>query len=179
MVFSPKTVSQWHSAWLMGQASYDKPIQHTQLHEYVHVLWLFDEGGAKTLLRRKLAMHKPPEHIAPALPMFPRLSRKVTWIVLEVCICFCHSVTEPRGCQRYGHSMDTRSATWRQGTTVPPGQKSSWEQDVKIIQNTRGATTRQVSAEKDLGIITDHKINMNHWCCPLQRLPKPECHSGI
>lgn len=48
------------------------------------------------------------------------------------------------------------------GTTVPPRQESSWEQDVKTIQNTRGATTRQVSTEKDPGIVTDHKMNMNH-----------------
>lgn len=44
---------------------------------------------------------------------------------------------------------------------MPPGQESSWEQHVKTIQNTRGATTRQVSTEKDPGIVTDQKMNTN------------------
>lgn len=52
------------------------PAHVTLLHKYVHVAWLHDEGGAKTFLRKKLAMHKPPEHIPPVLPVFQRLSRE-------------------------------------------------------------------------------------------------------
>lgn len=33
-------------------------------------------GRSKESLRKKLAMHKPPEHIPPVLPMFQRLSRE-------------------------------------------------------------------------------------------------------
>jgi len=81
----------------MGQSSYDKPIQHTRGHEYVHVFWLYDEGGAKAFLRKKLAMHKLPEHIAPAPPMFQSLSREKgdtnSFGSLQLRLSFSHRAT--------------------------------------------------------------------------------------
>lgn len=103
--------------------------------------------------------------------------RKITWTVLEVCNFFCHLVTEQWGWQCYGYLMDTHTAIWWWGTVLMLRQESSWEQDVKSIKNTRGTTARQVSTEKHPGIITNHNVNMNHWCCLFQKPPKPECHS--
>lgn len=137
------------------------PAQVTLLHEYVHVPWLCDEGGAKRASERNWQCTSPQNTFHLCCPCFKGSpEKKVTWIVLEVCISFCHAATEPQGCQRYGHSMDAHSVMWLRCL-----QESSWEQDIKIIQNTRRATTRQVAAEKDCGIVTYHKMNINHWCC--------------
>lgn len=101
-----------HSAWLIQQVSYNKPIQHVELPEWVPVLWLCGEGGAKAFLREKPAMPKSPEGIFHPQPVCQRLPReKGNTSGLKGCISFYLSVTEPWGRQHYGHLREAHSTT--------------------------------------------------------------------